>query len=145
MTKANLTPEQLEPLLSKQIEDLYFNVLQHQLSEIAYKWFDDKLVVIIEGTVTQAEKLLYQSDRKHLARQVRSVINKIILPQIKSAIEEVTNATVGDFLGDTTIDTGRTGAIAIFTKLEEALPSHGGISLTLEANTSGSPPQKQLL
>lgn len=123
MTKKQFQLGELERILSEQIINLYNSKLEHQLSEISYKWFDDNLIIIMEGTVTQPEKLLNDSSQKKLAQKVRAVFDKIIQPQIKILIEEVFNVTVVDFLTDTTIDTGRTGAIAIFELQPKNFPT----------------------
>jgi uncharacterized protein YbcI len=114
MNKISITTEQLEKILSPKIRSIYKKQLEHQLSAISYRLFDRTLVVILEGTLTPPEQLLKQSDRQQLAKQVRQAIDRIIQPQIKTTIEEVMNVKVIDFLSDTTIDTSRTGAIAIF-------------------------------
>lgn len=115
MDKTSITTEQLEKILSPKIKNIYKKLLEHQLSNISYRLFDRTLIVILEGTVTPPEQLLsQQSDRKQLAKKFRRAIDRIIQPQIKTTIEEVMNVKVIDFLSDTTIDTSRTGAIAIF-------------------------------
>lgn len=106
--------KQREKLLSRKIQNIYTDRLQHQLDDISYKFFDSTLVVILEGTITSSEKLLKDNDRFGLAEQVRDAIDLIIQPQLKKTIEEVLNVRVIDFLSDTTIDHNLTWAIAIF-------------------------------
>lgn len=114
MTNCNLTSIELERNLSNRIRNLYGWELGRQLDEISYQWFDNQLVIIIEGTVTPPEQLLNNNSHQQLAKKVRAVFDDLIQPQIKSLIEDVLDVTVVDFLSSTTIDTGRTGAIAIF-------------------------------
>ncbi|MBE9167204.1 DUF2294 domain-containing protein [Pleurocapsales cyanobacterium LEGE 06147] len=114
MSKISIATEQLEKILSPKIKSIYKKQLEHQLSNISYRLFERTLVVILEGTVTPPEQLLKQSNCQQLAEQVRRAIDRIIQPQIKTTIEEAMNVKVIDFLSDTTIDTNRTAAIAIF-------------------------------
>jgi uncharacterized protein YbcI len=106
--------KKLESVLSKKIKDIYEARLKHQVTDISYKLFDKTLIILIEGTVTPVEQLLNQSDRRELAKQVRNVIDNIVHTEIKILIEEVINVKIVDFLSDTTINSNRTGAIAIF-------------------------------
>lgn len=122
MKKPNLTSEQLTTILSNKITQLYEGKLEHQLKEITYHLFDNKLMIIMEGTVTSPEKLLNCSQQQELAQEVRTVLDNVIQPQIKQLIEEVINVSVIDFLSDTTLATDRTGAIAIF-ELKQKTPS----------------------
>ena len=114
MNKKEIKIKKIEPLLSQKINDVYQYQLEHQLDNISYRLFDRTLIIMLEGTITSPEKLLKNSDRLDLAKQVRESIDSVIHPQIKDIIEEVLNVRVVDFLTDTTIDKDLTGAIAIF-------------------------------
>lgn len=114
MNTTNLVAKQIETLLSPKIHSLYLERLQHELCGINFHWFENKLILVLEGTVTKTEKLLYQNHHQELADRVRKIIDEMILPEIKIAIEQTMNVSVVDFLSDTTIDTSRTGVIAIF-------------------------------
>ncbi|MBE9118467.1 DUF2294 domain-containing protein [Lusitaniella coriacea LEGE 07157] len=100
--------------LTERIQGLYEQQLQHQLHEVSYKLSDKTLVIVMEGTLTKPEQILMARDRAELAQQVRTVLNSALKPQICQLVEEVMDVRVIDFLSDTTISTGRTGAIAIF-------------------------------
>jgi uncharacterized protein YbcI len=119
MEEGNLTQKKLENLLSNQIKSLYQKELKHELKKINYELFNDKLIIIMEGTLTRPELVLNETNRKELAKKVRNLFDKILQPQIKNSVEQVLNVTVTDFLSDTNIETSRTGAIAIF-ELEDA-------------------------
>lgn len=114
MNKLKYIPENLENLLSERIKYLYEHQLKHELGGISYQIFDNKLMMIIEGTVTPAEQTLNDSSQQELAKKVRGIFDAIIQPQIKQIIEEVFGLQVVDFLSDTTINTSRTAVIAIF-------------------------------
>jgi uncharacterized protein YbcI len=54
-----------------------------------------------------------------LAEQVRSELDDAIQPQLKALIEEVLGVSVVDLLTDATIETGRTGIIAVLEDTPE--------------------------
>ena len=108
-----INSKKLESILSERIQSLYKKQLQHEINGITYHFFENTLIITIEGTLTQPEKLLNENQHQQLAKQVRKVIDKLIQPKIITSIEEVMDVKVVDFLCDTTIDTSRTGAIAI--------------------------------
>lgn len=103
-----------EKLICEQIERIYFQQLEQQLRRINCRIFDRVLVLLLEGVITPPENLLNQNNYPGLANQVRSVFDQIIRFQIQDLIEQTLNVTVIDFLCDTAIETGRTGAIVIF-------------------------------
>lgn len=114
-TKARLIISQkLQDVLTERIQALYEQQLGQQLNEISYQAFDNTLVIVIEGAVTKPEKILNEGDCQVLARQVRTVLDRVIQSHLKGLIEEVMQARVVDFLSDTKMETDRTGAIAIF-------------------------------
>lgn len=113
MKKASLSGF-VKNLLSRRIWDLYENRLQHQLSGITCHSFEKTLIIVLEGTVTKPEKLLNGINQRRMAQQIRSVIDNATKHQIRLLIEEVMEVKVIDFLSDTTIETARTMAIAIF-------------------------------
>lgn len=113
MPQSFIKSKKLETILSERIQNLYQKQLQHKIEEITYHFFDNTLIIMMEGTLTQAEQLLNENQHQQLAKQVRKVIDKLIQPKIITSIEEVMDVKVVDFLCDTTIDTSRTGAIAI--------------------------------
>jgi len=114
MEEGNLTQKKLENLLSNQIKSLYQKELKHELKKINYELFNDKLIIIMEGTLTRPELVLNETNRKELVKKVRKFFDKILQAQIKNCVEEVLEVTVTDFLCKTNIETARTGAIAIF-------------------------------
>lgn len=127
MIDVNLTQKKLETTLSNRIKTLYEKELKHELKEINYQLFKDKLIIIMEESVTQPELVLNESSKEDLAKKVRNFFDQILQPQIKNSIEEVLKVTIVDFISDTTIETSRTAAIAIF-ELQSANPSSETIS-----------------
>jgi uncharacterized protein YbcI len=102
--KRSLVIKKLESFLSKRIKDIYEVQLKQQVSIITYQLFEQTLVIVMDGSITQVEQFLIENERQELAKQVRETIDNIVSPQIRSTIEEVMEVNVIDFLFDTTID-----------------------------------------
>lgn len=114
MNANQMTCQQLQQRLFDELKNLYKRELDRELSHITCRVFEKTLVILMEGTITQAEQILADNHKKHLAKKVRQTLDRVIQPQIKSIIEQVLNLKVIDFLSDTTLDNNCTGAIVIF-------------------------------
>lgn len=114
MNNKQLRFSKLKTQLSKHIKDIYQSRLGHQPGEITYQLFPDKLIIVMEDSVTKTEQLLTQNNQEDLAKEFRSVLNQAFQSQWIELIETSMEVTIVDFFFDTTISTGRTGAIAIF-------------------------------
>ena len=115
MTENLLTRGQLERKLSQEIQAFYRNYLGHQPSKVTCQLFDEKLAIIVENSLTTAEKVLIGEGQEDLAQKVRSNIDDAIKPELKQSIEKITALKVLDILSDTTIETERTGIIAVLS------------------------------
>ena len=114
MTAPNLlTRGQLERKLSQEIQAFYRRYLGHQPSKVTCQLFDSKLAVVIEDSITNAEKILLEEGKGDLAEEVRSNIDDAIQPELKKLIENIIQVAVLDTLSDATLDTKRTGIIAV--------------------------------
>jgi uncharacterized protein YbcI len=115
MSNSNNIPTsgQLERTLSQRIQAFYRENLGHQPSKVMCQIFDQKLAIIIENSITTAEELLVTKGNEILAAQVRSSLDEAIRPQLKSLIENIVKVEVIDLLSDATLETGRTGIIAV--------------------------------
>lgn len=107
------TAGQLERQLSQEIQALYRSQLGHQPSKVTCQLFDTKLAIIIEDSVTQPVQLLADKGQIDLAEQVRNDLNKALSPQLIDLISGILSVKVLDLLSDVTLQTGRTGIIAI--------------------------------
>lgn len=121
MTQEPSTPTrgQLERLLSQKLQALYRAQLGHQPSKITCQLFDEKLAIIVENSITPPEQVLANNGQTDLAEQVRTDLDKAIQPQVKALIEEVLGVAVLDLLSDATLETGRTGIIAVLDMTPE--------------------------
>jgi uncharacterized protein YbcI len=115
MTDNLLTRGQLERNLSQAIQAFYRKHLGHQPSKVTCQLFDTKLAIIIEDSITNTEQILVEGGKKDLAEQVRSNLDDAIQPELKQLIEAIVDVKVIDMLSDATLNTGRTGIIAVLS------------------------------
>ncbi|AFY95316.1 DUF2294 domain-containing protein [Chamaesiphon minutus] len=113
MVNAELTVGQLERKLSQKLQALYKEKLGHRPSQITCKLFDQKVVIIIEDSITPTEQLLLATGDNRLAEQVRSNLDEAIAPYIRETIEQILEAKVEDLLIDATIETGRMAIVTV--------------------------------
>lgn len=107
------TRGQLERSLSQRIQALYRTRLEHQPSRVTCQIFDEKIVIVLEESITQAEQLLVESGQGELAEQVRSELDAALQPELKALIEEIAGVAVVDILSDAKLETGRSATVAI--------------------------------
>lgn len=110
------TRGQLERTLSQRIQSLYRTQLEHQPSRVTCQIFDEKIAIILENSITQAEQLLVNSGQEELAEHVRTELDEALQPQIIALIEEVVGVAVLDLLSDAKLSTGRTATVAILAE-----------------------------
>ena len=116
MTEDLLTRGQLERKLSQEIQAFYRRNLGHQPSKVTCQFFEAKLAIIIENSITNAEQILVDEGKNDLAEKVRSNLDEATQPELKQLIEEVTKVKVLDLLSDATLETGRTGIIGVLSE-----------------------------
>ncbi|MEO1133808.1 MAG: DUF2294 domain-containing protein [Cyanobacteria bacterium J06639_1] len=124
------TSGQLERELSQSIQAFYRERLGKRPSRVSCQFFNAKIAITIEDSVTQPVLLLAEERDRELAETVRSELLKAIEPDLRQIIEAVTGAEAIDFLCDSTLDTGRTGIIAVLTHTPDvrnasAIPKSG--------------------
>lgn len=113
------TRGQRERELSQRIQGLYSNQLGHRPTKVTCQLFDDSLAIVMENSITPAEKLLVNQGQEELAEQVRSGLDDAIEPKLKSLIEEVLEVKVLDLMGDATLNTGRSGIVVVLSNTPE--------------------------
>jgi uncharacterized protein YbcI len=122
MTTTTPTRGQIERTLSQRIQGFYREQLGHQPSKVTCQLNDRNLLIIIEDSITPPEQLLAKQGHQELAEQVRSDLDEAIRPQLKEIIEEILNVEVAEVLSDATLESGRTGVIAILNDLPSFRP-----------------------
>ncbi|MDJ0726702.1 MAG: DUF2294 domain-containing protein [Prochloraceae cyanobacterium] len=116
---ANPTRGQLERTLSQRIQAFYKERIGHQPSKVTCQLFDEKLAIILEDSITNAEELLLEEGQKDLAKKVRISLDDAIKPKLITLIEEILEVEVTDLLSDSTLETSRTGTIAVLANTPE--------------------------
>ena len=116
MSKKNLpTRGQLERSLSQRIQNLYREKIGHRPDKVTCDIVDDRIHIIMENAVTQAEQFLSNTGKEDLTEQVRLELEQAIKPLLKGLIEELVEVEVVDLLSDTALETGRSGIIAVLS------------------------------
>ena len=111
------TSGQIERNLSQRIQKLYREQLGHSPRKVTCKLFDNRLVVVIEDSLTILQKTLFEKDNKdEIARYVNLAIDNAIESKLKIAIEEVLGIEVYDILFDSSLKSQQSGAIVILTQ-----------------------------
>jgi uncharacterized protein YbcI len=123
---SKLMREQLEQILSQRIQALYRVQLGHQPGQVTCRLFDEKLVILIEDAITLSEKMLLKTGQFPLVQEMHSDLNKVLEPQLKQLIEEVVQVPVVDLLSNATLETGRSGTIAVLAALPQVQESDQG-------------------
>ena len=126
MTGETLEPTRgkLERTLSQGIQALYRSQLGHTTSQALCNLLDNKLIIVVENGLTQPEKLLAQNGHQDLALQVRTQLESLLELQLKELIQKVLGVGVTDLLRDATLETGRTGTIAILDSAPQVRDSN---------------------
>ena len=119
MTNNLLTCGQLERKLSQEIQAFYRRHLGHQPSKVICQFFGSKLAVIVENSITNAEKILLEEGKSDLAEKVRTNLDDAIQPELKELIKRITGVEVLDILSDATLETERTGIIIVLDRTPE--------------------------
>jgi uncharacterized protein YbcI len=113
------TRGQAERTLSQQIQALYRDHLEHQPARVTCQLLTEKLVVVIEDSITQPEQILVEEGQTGLVEQVRATLSAAIEPLMKALVEDVLGVAVTDFMSDAKLDSGRTGIIMMLSEVPE--------------------------
>ncbi|NJL46624.1 MAG: DUF2294 domain-containing protein [Leptolyngbyaceae cyanobacterium SM2_5_2] len=109
------TQGQLQRQLVQKVQKLYRDKLNHTPSDVTCQLLDDKLMVVIENSVTKPEQLLLQDGDPERAAQIREDLIAAIRPEMAKLVEDILNRDVVDILSDATLETGRTGLVIILS------------------------------
>ncbi|MEG4279094.1 DUF2294 domain-containing protein [Microcoleus sp. MON1_C1] len=118
------TRGKLERTLSQGIQALYRSQLGHSTSQALCNLLDNKLIIVVENGLTQPEKLLAENGQQDLALQVRTQLESLLELPLKELIQKVLGVGVIDLLRDATLETGRTGTIAILDSAPQVRASN---------------------
>lgn len=113
-----------EQLISESIRRWYHDRLNHDLGAITCCLIDQKVVIVVEQTITQPEKFLAECGQAHLAEQIRLNVDEAIESHLIALVERVTQTAVVDLLISTRIETERTGGIAVLAEIPESISAN---------------------
>lgn len=117
------TQGQIQRQLSQQFQRLYREQLNHNPGKITCQITDDKVMLVIEDSVTKPEQLLVENGESELAEQVRDDLSTALRPQIVELVEGALDRQVVDILTDATLATGRTSIVVILSSPPDLRPS----------------------
>ncbi|MGB6295457.1 MAG: Na-translocating system protein MpsC family protein [Rivularia sp. (in: cyanobacteria)] len=106
----------VDQILVERIQSLFLDKLGHQPEDVYCRFLDNKLTIVIENAITKPEKLLMAAGYEEIVKKARGSIEKILRPEFKQIIEEVTNSDVSNILFATHLDTNYVSIIALFTE-----------------------------
>ncbi len=124
------TQGQLQRQLSQQFQRLYREQLNHTPGKITCQITDDKVMLVIENSVTKPEQLLVENGESDLAEKVRNDLSAALRPQIVELIEGLLDRQAVDILTDATLSTGRTSIVVILSSPPDLRPSATKASAT---------------
>lgn len=109
--------QQLEQILSQRILAWYDTQLGHSYANVSCKILNKNnvAIIVVDNSIAMPLQLLIRHGKEALAKEAHSyIIDEALEPELKALIEEAMGITVVDMLSNTTIETARTGIIAIF-------------------------------
>ncbi|MBH8562993.1 DUF2294 domain-containing protein [Nostoc sp. CENA67] len=110
---------QLEREITQRLSSLYNEILGQRPNQIICHFFDTELVISLENSVTQTERILMYEGYENLAEQVRSSLYKILKPQLQGLIEQIIGSPIIDLMLNTNLVTGRTGIIIVLKQVPD--------------------------
>ena len=111
------TAGQLEREVSQKMQALYKRKLGHQTGRVTCQLFEAKIAIVLENSLTQPVKLLFEENRQDLAQQIRNDLNDALQPLVKAIIADILGVAVLDVLSDTSLTTGRTAVVGILDSM----------------------------
>ena len=113
MNRPTHASESLHRIIEQKLQTLYQSQLGHQPSYISCQLQGTTLVIVIEHPLTKVEQLLMIYECRHLAEQVRAILDRVIRNNLIVMIEKTAKIKVVDLLIDTRLDVNQGSAIAI--------------------------------
>lgn len=111
---------QLERNLSQDIQKLYREELKHTPQKVTSKFFGNQLTILVEGALTKVEQILIdERNGNQIVENLNLAINSVIKSKLKTLIETILEVEVEDVLFDSKIETKRTGAIVILSRVPQ--------------------------
>lgn len=116
---SKLSIGQLEREITNQIRSFYASVLGIRGGQIICHFFDTKLIITIENTISPIEKYFSQKGENLFAEDIRDRLDRTIKAQIQGIIEEALGKQVIDVLIVTTFDIGVTSITVLLQEVPQ--------------------------
>jgi uncharacterized protein YbcI len=120
----NRTRGQVERALSQQFQKLYRERLGHSTGKVSCRLFDNKLIILVENSLTQPEQLLLKNGSSRKVEELHTDLAQLMRPQLVDLVESMLGLEVVDLLSDTTLETARTGLVVILSDRPEMMGSY---------------------
>ncbi|HTL88029.1 MAG TPA: DUF2294 domain-containing protein [Leptolyngbya sp.] len=117
MTNDNPTRGQIERTIGQRLQGLYKERTGQRPEKVTCQFFDEKLAIVIEQTTTPAERSLLDAGRQEIAQQFRAELESTIKAEMSRLIEEIGLSPVIQLLGETDLESGFSGFIAILKQI----------------------------
>ncbi|MGB7413721.1 MAG: Na-translocating system protein MpsC family protein [Thermosynechococcaceae cyanobacterium] len=109
--------QQIEPLLAQRVATTYQTLMGHSLDLVSCHFLNsDTIAVVLDGAVTQPEKLLLSSGYGDLARIIRQHLNAILRPRLIAEVEAVLQREVIDAPSDIKFESERMSLMMVLAK-----------------------------
>lgn len=114
------TVGELERNLSQRIRALYGQRLGQLPTKVICHLFSQKVVIILENSMTPLEQYLSQQQASDLSLEIRKTVNQQIKQDISELIESVLDVHVIGMLIDTSTELNQTGLIVALSDTPNA-------------------------
>ena len=108
------TAGQLEREISQCINALYRTELSHQPGKITCQLFEDKIVVVVEKSISRPEQLLVEQGNRKVAQEAHAEIREVFRIKVRASIEEILSVKVVDIFIDSSLESLRSSVVAVF-------------------------------
>jgi uncharacterized protein YbcI len=116
MTASEPTTGQVERIISQNLQNFYRERIGQRPAKVICQMFDKKVSVVLEDTVSPAERTLLDAGREESANRLRAELCEIIKPQLKTLIAEITESDVIVILMDFDLKSGYSSVTAILAE-----------------------------
>lgn len=113
--------QQLEPMLAQQVATTYEKLIGHKPHAVTCHFLSpQEVTIVLDGTITQPERLLLKHDHMELATSMRQQLDEIVRSQLIDTIQALTKQTIVDLLSSTRLESDRTSIIMVFAAPQTA-------------------------
>lgn len=107
----------VEQLLADRITAIYQTLMGHPLEQVSCHFLNTHAIaILLDGAITQPEKLLISSGYSDLVHVIRRHLNDIIRPRIIAEVEAVLQSEVVDSPNDAKFESDRMSFILFLTE-----------------------------